>query len=179
MPTKVPQSDEELLEKIGQEDEQSFDELYQRYSKSIYRLSYHYTGNSADADELTQQVFVKLWYNARKFKGKSSVKTWIFRIAVNIAMDYFRRNKSRDRFQTYSYANLPEEIETKGKRNLEIIALKQALRKLSSRERMAILLVSAEAQSYKETAGIMGCSVRAVEGLVRRAKLKLREIMSK
>ena len=166
-------SDEELIGKIAQGNEKAFDELYERYSNSIYGLSFNYTGNPTDAQELTQEVFVKVWRNARKFRGKSSVKTWIFKIAVNVAMDYFRGKKRID------YVEMPEEIEIKTQESLEFIALREALLKISPRERMALLLVYAEARSYKETSKIMGCSVKAVESLARRAKLKIRKILRK
>ncbi len=166
-------SDAELIRRIAEGDEKAFDELYDRYSRSIYGLAFNYTGNSDDAQELTQEVFVKLWRNAGRFKGRSSVRTWIFRIAVNVAIDHFRHKGSVE------YVELPEEIEGAEKDSLKLIALREALLKLSPRERMALLLISGEARSYRETSRIMGCSVKAVEALVRRAKLKIREILRK
>ena len=164
-------TDQELLEEISEKNEQAFDELYSRYSKPIYGFVFNYTGNKEDAQEITQAIFVKLWRKAGKFKGRSTAKTWIFRIATNTIMDYFRIKKRVKKVE------LPDQLESTDSQTVELVALEEAILKLSDRERMAILLVYGQAQSYKSTAKIMGCSSRAVEGLIRRAKSKLRELL--
>ncbi|MFA6919366.1 MAG: sigma-70 family RNA polymerase sigma factor, partial [Patescibacteria group bacterium] len=86
--------DEQLVQQYLSGDEKSLEVLIQKYLKPIYNFVYRYVGDMANAEDLTQEVFVKVWKNIKKFDRKKSFKTWIFCIAKNTAFDYLRKKKS-------------------------------------------------------------------------------------
>jgi RNA polymerase sigma-70 factor (ECF subfamily) len=94
--------DLKLIKQYLAGDEKSLDVLVKRYLKIIYGYSYRNVGNSADAEDITQETFLKVWKNIKKFDQSKSFKSWIFTIAKNTSIDYLRKKKSVpfSRFET-------------------------------------------------------------------------------
>ena len=88
-------SDEQLINNYLKGDEKSLEILIHRYLKPIYNFVYRYVNNKQEAEDVTQEVFVKTWRNLKKFKRNKSFKTWIFSIAKNTAIDSFKKKKTR------------------------------------------------------------------------------------
>ena len=86
-------SDNQLITNYLNGDEQSLKILIKRYLGLIYSFAYKYAGNSQDAEDITQETFVKVWRNLKKFNRDKNFKTWIFHIAKNTALDSFKKKK--------------------------------------------------------------------------------------
>lgn len=86
-------ADEILIKKYLQGDEKSLEILIQRYLKPIYSFIYRFIGNKQDAEDVTQEVFVKAWRNFKKFDQEKKFKTWIFSIAKNTAIDFLKKRR--------------------------------------------------------------------------------------
>ena len=80
---------------VNQNQEQLFKDLYKKYGLKVQRLCLGYTGNQMEAEDLLQEVFVKVWQNLYKFRGDSQISTWIYRIAVNTCLYHLRSTKNK------------------------------------------------------------------------------------
>ncbi len=86
-------SDENLVTDYLKGDKKALEILIGRYLKPIYNFLYRYTGDVAEAEDITQEAFVRAWKNIRKFDRNKKFKTWIFGIAKNAAIDFLRKKK--------------------------------------------------------------------------------------
>ena len=86
-------ADRDLVARARGRDMAAYDELIRRYQRKIYQLVYNMTSNREDAEDLVQDVFVKAYSALERFKGDSSFYTWIYRIAVNRAINYLKKRK--------------------------------------------------------------------------------------
>ena len=167
-------TDDELVLKAQQGDVHAFDELVERYHGKIYGLTYNMTSNREDAEDLTQEVFVKAFQALPRFKGKSSFYTWIYRIAVNKTINY---RKKRNRKRALSLDQFDQEIKTdevyhdltsKGSplRNLSLTELQkkmnEALLTLSEKHRTVIVLHDMQGIPHEEIAKMVGASVGTI-----------------
>lgn len=169
----------------------AFEELIITHETRIYNIAYRMFNNEEDAKDLSQEIFIKVFENIRKFKGNSSFSTWLYRIATNLCIDELRRRKGKE---TYS---IDEEIETDEgnmKReysdtnpNPEEIAMKKeekhhidnAINNLSEDHKAAIILRDLQGFEYNEISKILGCSLGTVKSRISRARIQLRELLIK
>jgi len=87
-------SDQKLIADYLGGDEKSLEILIHRYLKPIYSFVYRYVGNEQEAEDITQEIFVKAWRNLKKFNQNKSFKTWIFTIAKNTSIDFLKKKKA-------------------------------------------------------------------------------------
>lgn len=87
-------TDEQLIKNYLKGDDNSLEILIRRYLKPIYFFVYGYTKDEQKAEDIAQEVFVKIWKNLKKFDKNKNFKTWIFTIAKNTALDYLKKKKS-------------------------------------------------------------------------------------
>ena len=166
--------DGDLVFKAQQGDLQAFDELVERYHGKIYGLTYNMTSNREDAEDLTQEVFVKAFNALPRFKGKSSFYTWVYRIAVNKTINY---RKKRNRKRALSLDQFDQEIKTddiyhdltaKGSplRNLSLTELQkklnEALQTLSEKHRTVVIMHDMQGIPHEEIAKVVGASVGTI-----------------
>jgi len=166
--------DGDLVFKAQQGDLQAFDQLVERYHGKIYGLTYNMTSNREDAEDLTQEVFVKAFNALPRFKGKSSFYTWVYRIAVNKTINY---RKKRNRKRALSLDQFDQEIKTddtyhdltaKGSplRNLSLTELQkklnEALQSLSEKHRTVVVMHDMQGIPHEEIAKVVGASVGTV-----------------
>ncbi len=90
----ITNSDQKLIADYLKGDEKSLEVLIGRYLKPIYSFVYHYVNNEAEAEDITQEVFIKAWGNLKRFKKEKNFKVWIFEIAKNTSIDFFRKSGS-------------------------------------------------------------------------------------
>lgn len=167
-------SDAELVLKSQQGDVRAFDVLVERYHGKIYGLTYNMTSNREDAEDLTQDVFVKAFEALPRFKGKSSFYTWLYRIAVNKTINY---RKKRNRKRALSLDQFDQEIKTddvyhdltaKGSplRNISLSELQEklneALQSLSEKHRTVVVMHDMQGIPHDEIAKVVGASVGTV-----------------
>jgi RNA polymerase sigma-70 factor (ECF subfamily) len=167
-------TDAELVLKAQQGDVHAFDELVERYHGKIYGLTYNMTSNREDAEDLTQEVFVKAFQALPRFKGKSSFYTWLYRIAVNKTINY---RKKRNRKRALSLDQFDQEIKTdevyhdltsKGSplRNVSLTELQkkmnEALQTLSEKHRTVVVMHDMQGIPHEEIAKVVGASVGTI-----------------
>lgn len=169
-------SDEALMQALQQGDEQAFDSLLDRHLDSIHRYLLRQLGNAADADELSQETFTRLWTQASWFNpAKARLSTWLHRIAHNLMVDRLRRDR------TVSVADIDEHASTETLDNdrhaavngAQLDWLNRALAELPAQQKAAVALVYLQGFSNKEAALIMNTSVRALESLLARGRRAL------
>lgn len=171
-----------ILYQISKGDKIAFKKLYVLYSNKVYTTAMHYLQNIEDAQEVTQDIFVKIFKNAHTFKGNSKVSTWIYRIAVNASLNYLKqRNKKTFLFFENLNYELPD-FEHPGvleeKREMARL-MYSAINSLPDSQKTAFILGFIDEKPRQEIADIMGISLKAVESLLQRAKENLRKKLHK
>ena len=183
----MPLTDSFLVERCRASDDAAFGEVVARYKNKIYNYLYRMTGSAEDAEDLTQEVFVRMYTSLDSFRGQSSLNTWLFRIAGNLCIDRFRRAKNRtptysldapacgDTEQTREIADetyAPHRLLENGEMAEQIAA---ALGKLPDKLRATLLLHDIEGMPYEEIAQAVGCPLGTVKSRLFNARLQLRQ----
>ncbi len=180
-------SDQQLVASYLKGNEHSLEVLIKRYLKPIYSFVFRYTGNSQDAEDITQEVFVKAWRNLKKFNQNRSFKTWIFSIAKNTCIDFLKKkktipfsqfeNEKRENIlseELFDKSPLPDEIFEK-KDLVEI--LNKALESLPIKYRLVLFLRYNDHFTFKEIAEILGESINTIKSRHQRAIQLLKKIL--
>ena len=180
-------SSEDLMVRIAEGDEYAFEILVIRHQTSVLNLIYRFIGDRAQAKDLAQEVFLKVWQAAKSYEAKAKFITWIYRITVNLCLNELKSARRRRWLPFHRYdeheGNTIEETLSDGSPTAEDLLLarersrqiSEALQSLPANQRMALVLKRYDDLSYQEIARIMGCSVSAVESLLVRAKRALQE----
>jgi len=164
----------------------SFRALYDLHARRVYNLCLNHLRNAEEATEATQDVFVKVHEKLPGFKGDSSLRTWIHRIAINTCLDRIKAAKRKKRsIFGISFSSEERTVEVAvfdhpGVRMEEKERAQQVFRaidQLPENQRTAILLKATEGMSQQEVAEVMGLSAKAVESLLFRARLNLRALL--
>lgn len=184
--TRMPLTDHSLVERCRANDDAAFGEVVARYKAKIYNYVYRMTGSADDAEDLTQEVFLRMYTSIDSFRGQSSLNTWLFRIAGNLCIDRFRRTKNR--VPAYSLDEpvgedaLAHEVadETYAPhrllQNAEMAEqIQSALSKLPDKLRATLLLHDIEGLPYEEIAQIAGCPLGTVKSRLFNARMQLRQ----
>lgn len=151
-----------------------FKEIFDKNSKKIFHLCYGYTGDKDAANDILQETFLKVWQNLEKFRNKSLISTWIYRIAVNTCLTYLRTEKrqAKDELTENIIENKVEEYTEK---NEQVALLYQSIAKLEENDRLIITMVLDELP-YQEIAEISGISEGNLRVKIHRIKQKLTEL---
>ncbi len=174
-------NDAELMRRTAAGDTESFRVLVERYQRNIFNFFLRSTGNTEDAEDLSQTLFLNLFKSAARYRETASFNTYIFRIAANIAASFARKGGSVKVFsleeesgETMELEDLrtPDPVTGVETSELEKRYL-EALSRLPADMKIAMELRVAEGFTYKEIAGIMGKSVPAVESIIFRARKRL------
>jgi len=169
-----------LMERISAKDSRAFNTLLGMYMDIVFRFCYSFLKNASLAEDITQEVFVKLWQKPDSWKPTGRVRSWLLRLAHNLSIDELRKeNKYTDIDDEAiaaipSYKNLPDDVMQK---NFVRDTLKDAVLTLPERQKAAVMLSYYSGCSNKEGAEILGVSVEAFESLLARAKRKLKEML--
>lgn len=173
-------SDENLVEGIvSSNDTLMFEVLYDRYAKLVYNKCYGFASSSQEAEDLSQDVFLKLFVKLRTFKGKSKFSTWLYAFTYNHCVNYVNRNNSKKiEKKSVEAENIGEgyydsEADDKSINLLKVEKLKEALELISPEEKMILLLKYQDFLSIKDLSGIYEIGESAVKMRLKRAKEKL------
>ncbi|MDO8734076.1 MAG: sigma-70 family RNA polymerase sigma factor [Elusimicrobiota bacterium] len=172
-------------------DKQSLEKLLDKYEKPVLNFIYHIVGSREDAEDLAQEVFLRIYLAAANYKPSAKFSTWLYRIATNICIDYRRKpaNKlqritdSLDKPVDTEENEITKEIADTSKNLPENIleqkqvdeTIQSALLSLPVNQRVALTLRMFENKSYQEISAILGCSVSSVESLLFRARQNLKQ----
>jgi RNA polymerase sigma-70 factor, ECF subfamily len=174
------QTDYELTQAVGEGSTSSIGTLYERHKPKVYALCLRMTGNTAEAEDLTQEVFVQLLRKAGSFRGESQFATWLHRFTVNHVLMYFRRTtRRRERFpylsdETGKIASLTCSF---GSQVVDRISLTKALASLPTGSRSIFLKFDVEGYNHEEIAEIFGCTVGNSKSQLHKARKKLRKLL--
>jgi RNA polymerase sigma-70 factor, ECF subfamily len=178
-----------MLRVRDQDDQVAFAELVERFQSRLVGIMHHLVGKKEEAEDLAQEVFLRVFRSREKYTPKAKFSTWLFRIANNLALNSIRDRGNRP--------NIPLELRDSGslvqRPNIHPAAhrdappthhvqheeltnvIRDALDELNERQRMAIVLNKYEDMCYEEIAEVMGLTSKAVKSLLNRAREKLRE----
>ena len=173
-------TDQELITKAQAGDHLSFAALADRHYMTVYRFAFKWCRSREDAEDITQEVFIKLVGKIHLFDRRSKFTTWLYRITSNCAMDYARKNsKWTNNTLTDSLENGVIASSQPGPEN-NVIAkgILKVVGDLPDKLKEAMLLVYAEGMNHKEAAQIIGCAETTVSWRIFKAKRKLRKVMS-
>jgi RNA polymerase sigma-70 factor (ECF subfamily) len=165
--------------------DKDFNTIYKQYSVLVYNVALNYLQNSEDAEEVTQDVFVKLYNSLHQFKEQSSLKTWIYRITINRCLDFIKQKNSKKYFFVFgAKSNNAAEIDNTAnfehpgvllehKEHSEILF--GVINELTENQKTAFILSKLDGLSNPEISEIMQLSISSVESLIFRAKSNLKE----
>jgi RNA polymerase sigma-70 factor (ECF subfamily) len=179
----------ELVSELQAGSETAFDWLVNHYHAPVYNLIFSMLGEASDAADGTQEVFLKAFRGIRKFRQGSSLKTWLYRIAIREALNHKRwfkrhlqKNVSID--AGYEHGREAVEIEDLGASPFEQLAAREiqmvvqgALQQVPDVFRTAVLLRDLEGLSYEEVAEVLECSIGTVKSRILRGRRALKEIL--
>ena len=173
-----------LVARAKQGDRQAFDDLVRRYRTRIVALSLHITGNEGDAEDITQEVFLKAFRALDNFEGRSQFFTWVYRMAVNRSLNA-KRDRERRRETTMEDPRVERAvaIDAAGDpiRAAELrrtyTRLLIALDKLPDEMRTSVVLVTLQGLSHGEAAVVQGCSSGTIAWRIHEARKRLRRAM--
>jgi len=175
-------SDLDLIRRVQNGDNGAFDELMTRYVRSIYRVAYSFTRSHADADDLSQEAFIRAYRAIRRYDERYQFYTWVRKIAVNLCLNHLKRQK-RFRFQPLPLADGEDEsadiVDPKADAETSSLRhdLDRALLKLPADQRAVFMLRVDQDMSYDEISEALGIPIGTVMSRLSRARDKLKELL--
>ncbi|MBN2414775.1 RNA polymerase sigma factor [bacterium] len=176
-------SDAALMERVKQGDQQAFRTIVESHQSSIFSLCMQYLNDRQDAEEVAQDVFIKLYKAADGYEPRAKLSTFLYRIAVNLSLNRIRDRRrkrlvSLDMFGHKSElleGESPDQPDRQMEQDENAALIRRAIDALPANQRTAVLLKQYHGMSYEEIASVMKCSVSAVESRLFRAKLNLKK----
>lgn len=179
--------DEKVVERCLQGDDAAWELVVNQYAKRIYNLTYRYTSRRDEAEDLTQEIFIRVYQNLKSFRSESgSFQNWIMRVGRNLIIDHYRRTR---RFQQAAGS---EEMEAMNLKDEKISSphrvaeqseaarfLSDGLQALSPELKEAIILRDLEGMAYLEIADLLGIPEGTVKSRINRARLELARLLTK
>jgi RNA polymerase sigma-70 factor (ECF subfamily) len=178
-------TDQEIVKGIKNGNEDAFKELVDKNQEMIINVCNSFLHNRDDAMDVAQEVFIKAYNSFDKFKGKSKISSWLYRIAVNKSLNFIRDRKRQNIFNSLDFLfektnEISENLEDQSGNSQDSIEneetkeiLKQTISELPKKQKTALVLSKYEELSYKEIAEIMNISLSETGVLINRAKKKL------
>jgi RNA polymerase sigma-70 factor, ECF subfamily len=161
--------------------EDSISKIYRKYYLEVYRFLVCFSGNQNDAEDLTQEVFIRVLNNLSTFKNENNLKTWIFSIAKHVAVDHYRKK----RFSSIFSEGFFKQIESSNKGLNDLIEqnemkmlIHEAISKLKPKYRAVVIFRGINELSVKETSKILNCSESKVKVDYHRAIKDLKKMLN-
>jgi RNA polymerase sigma-70 factor (ECF subfamily) len=177
-------SDRELAERHRYGDEKAFEEVYERFVSMVYNLALRMGGNEADAADCAQETFLRVYRHLGSFRGKSNLKTWVFRIALNCCRSRYRKQATRRRYvdfggdemieRTADSARNPEQHATAAQLSNQV---QEALSEVLPAYREAVILRDLQGLTYEEMASVLGVRLGTVRSRIARGRERLRQVL--
>jgi RNA polymerase sigma-70 factor (ECF subfamily) len=172
-------SEAQAIERAKGGDAASFEALYALHKRRVYSLCLRMTGNTAEAEDLTQEAFLQLFRKIATFRGESAFSTWLHRLAVNVVLMRLRKKGLPE-------VSLEETLEPRrdiGERDMVLagsidrINLERAIESLPPGYRAIFVLHDVEGYEHNEIAAMMGCSIGNSKSQLHKARMKLRDLL--
>lgn len=179
--------DEKVVERCLRGDDAAWETVVNQYAKRIYNLTYRYTSRRDEAEDLTQEIFIRVYQNLKSFRSESgSFQSWIMKVGRNLVIDHYRRTRR------YQQAAGTEEMEIMNLKddkapNPQRVAeqseasrfVSEGLQALSPELKEAIILRDLEGMAYLEIAELLGIPEGTVKSRINRARLELAKLLTK
>jgi RNA polymerase sigma-70 factor (ECF subfamily) len=181
----------ELILKCKNGNVEAFEELVLKYQRQIYTVAYRFMGNHEDASDLAQEAFIKAYKSIDRFRGESSLKTWLYHIVANVCRDELRKRKKGQVLsldapisteegeitrQTEDWTYAPDLIyESKEAQYF----IQEAINQLTPEYKEVIILREIQGFSYEEIAQHLGCSLGTIKSRLNRARKAMRDLLIK
>src|SRR4029078_5975731 len=184
-------SELDLVKRCQAGDTEAFDELVTRYRTRVFGMIYNMVHSEQDAWDLAQDSFIKAWKSIKRFRGQSSFYTWIYRIVMNVPIDWLRKKQVKAGGAEFDDAIQLKEVEPASKtvpkadalpsENLEQREIRaeidKAIAQLSPEHRAVILMKEIDGMQYHEIAEALGCSIGTVMSRLFYARKKLQNLL--
>jgi RNA polymerase sigma-70 factor (ECF subfamily) len=173
----------DLIQRCQRGDQDALKEIYDQYREKVYRIAYGVVRHREDALEIVQEVFIKLFRTISSFKGKSRFYTFLYRVTINVAIDYVRKVKKIPKMIVeeeggFQLSEQPEKGPDRILLHKELEEkVKKAMDALPADQRMAIVFREIEGLSYQEMAEAMGCSIGTVMSRLHYGRKKMQEML--
>jgi RNA polymerase sigma-70 factor (ECF subfamily) len=157
----------------------AWDELLVLYGERIYNLALHFAGSAADAEDLTQEIFLRLYQNLRLYRGDVPLAAWALRLSRNLCIDYYRRARRERRALNVSdevLAGLPaggDDPQAEAQRRQQLRAVYRGLEEMSEDLAEVVLLRDLQGWSLEETAACLEVPVGTVKSRLHRGRIDL------
>ncbi|MBU0709237.1 MAG: sigma-70 family RNA polymerase sigma factor [Candidatus Omnitrophica bacterium] len=165
----------DVLIRAAEGEMRAFEEVYKATSSFVYNVALRVSQNSADAEEITQDVFMKIYRNLKKFRFRSAFKTWVYRITVNTAINHYRKSRKEEKDRV-DYETISGTLAGNSSSADEAIRddneqrLKALLDKLKPKYKICLILREIERLSYEEIAVILNIPINTVRSRLKRAR---------
>jgi len=179
----VEMDDRLLAQRIAQGDNLAFETFFNDNKLKVLNLCYGMVHNRDKAEDLCQDVFLEVWSSISSFQGKSKLSTWLYRIAINKAINYLRKEKIKRFFVPFEsvdyYIQSSERVDLSMQEKEKIVQMSKIIDTLPSKQKQALIMFIYDQMPQKEIAEIMNVSLPSVEVLIHRAKKKIKQRMDK
>ena len=159
----------------------AFEEIYRTYNRRVYSHCLRMTRNVAEAEDLTQEVFIQLFRKLKTFRGDSLFTTWLHRLTVNAVLMHFRKSAVRLDRMTEEYEDAINNFVSariSGTSIIDQISLNEALRQLAPGYRAVFILHDLEGYEHQQISEILKCAVGTSKSQLHKARMKLRRLLS-
>jgi len=179
--------DEKMVERCLHGDDTAWEAVVNSYAKRIYNLTYRYTCRREEAEDLTQEIFIRVYQNLKSFRSDSgSFRSWLMKVGRNLIIDHYRRTR---RFQQTAGT---EEMETMNLKDDKVLSpqrrveqseaslfLREGLQALAPELKEAIILRDLEGMAYLEIAELLSIPEGTVKSRINRGRLELAKLLTK
>ena len=175
----------EVIAKAQAGDVSCFEALYNRHKRRVFSLCLRMTGDYAQAEDFTQEIFLQLYRKIASFRGDSAFSTWLHRLAVNVVLMHFRKKSLpevslEERLEPQHDGEAPKEFGARDHvlhGSIDRIALENAIKELPPGYRIIFVLHDVEGYEHNEIAEILGCSIGNSKSQLHKARMKLRTLL--
>lgn len=165
------------MQRVAAADVQAYNELVHSHLSSIHGFAYRLLGQQQEAEEVTQETFLRAWQRANTYEPRARVSTWLHAICHNLAIDRLRKRKEHANPELVDLAPDSAEPQHLLERKRTAESVQSALDRLAPRQREAVVLVHYQGLSNPEAAEVLGVGVEAVESLLARARRSLKKAL--
>jgi RNA polymerase sigma-70 factor (ECF subfamily) len=186
----MAQNEQFLVDRFCGGDHTAFHELVSLYKKKIYYLAYDITGNHHEAEDISQEVFIKMFRSLKTFRRDSKMSSWLYQITVNTSIDSLRKSfkKPKNTIDEFDQLNIQESLQPSGMHNFDPVRstessqiqnhISEALQKITPKERTVFVMRHYNDLKLNEIAEILNVTIGTVKSLLFRAIKKLRKELS-
>lgn len=176
----IPSPDLLLARRAAAGQADAWDELIDRYGGKLYNLALHFAGSREEAEDLTQEIFLRLYQNLRQYRGDCPLASWALRLSRNLCIDHYRRTRQERRSlrvsdEVLDYLPAGDDVQAEAQWREEVEAVHRALREMPEDQAEVVLLRDLQGWSLEEVASYLDVPVGTVKSRLHRARLEVAE----